>query len=134
MSADAYSVRVLERVGEVASADWDALVGEDSSPFVEHRWLEALEETGYKIRAVKPIAKFFASPGGTSETIHLFYAEVANSDKVAAGGGIGNEDIEIRTIPVEQLFDMADAQRIEDPKLLIGALWLRQQLQMHEIL
>jgi ADP-ribose pyrophosphatase len=95
---------------------------------------EALEETGYKIRAVKPIAKFFASPGGTSETIHLFYAEVANSDKVAAGGGIGNEDIEIRTIPVEQLFDMADAQRIEDPKLLIGALWLRQQLQMHEIL
>ena len=46
MSGDAYSVRVLERVGEVASADWDALVGEDSSPFVEHRWLEALEETG----------------------------------------------------------------------------------------
>jgi hypothetical protein len=29
---------------------------------------------------------------------------------------------------------MVDAQRIEDPKLLIAALWLRQQLQMHEIL
>ena len=89
---------------------------------------EALEETGYKIREVKPIAKFFASPGGTSECIHLFYAEVANADKVAAGGGIGDEDVEIRAIPVEQLFDMADAQRIEDPKLLIGALWLRRQL------
>ncbi len=95
---------------------------------------EALEETGYEIHAVKPIAKFFASPGGTSECIYLFYAEVANADKVAAGGGIGDEDVEIRAIPVEQLFDMVDTQRIEDPKLLIGALWLRQQLQTHELL
>jgi nudix-type nucleoside diphosphatase (YffH/AdpP family) len=95
---------------------------------------ETLEETGYKIREVKPIAKFFASPGGTSECIHLFYAEVANADKVAAGGGIGDEDVEIRAIPVDQLFDMVDAQRIEDPKLLIGALWLRRELQMGGIL
>jgi uncharacterized protein len=46
VSGDAYTVRVLERVGEVPSTEWDALVGEHSSPFVEHRWLEALEETG----------------------------------------------------------------------------------------
>jgi predicted N-acyltransferase len=37
---------VLERVDEVSSADWDALVGEHSSPFVEHAWLDALEQTG----------------------------------------------------------------------------------------
>jgi predicted N-acyltransferase len=33
-------------VREVPAPSWDALVGEDSSPFVEHRWLDALEETG----------------------------------------------------------------------------------------
>jgi uncharacterized protein len=41
-----YTLRLLERVREVPAAEWDALVGEQSSPFVEHRWLDALEETG----------------------------------------------------------------------------------------
>jgi predicted N-acyltransferase len=43
---DAYSLRVLDRVREVPAATWDAMLGEDSSPFVEHAWLDLLEETG----------------------------------------------------------------------------------------
>ncbi len=39
-------VRLLDRVGEVAEADWDALLAPDSSPFVEWAWLEALERAG----------------------------------------------------------------------------------------
>ncbi len=46
MSDASYTLRLLESVREVPAADWDALVGDDSSPFVEHRWLDALEETG----------------------------------------------------------------------------------------
>ncbi|MGA3123767.1 MAG: GNAT family N-acetyltransferase [Polyangiaceae bacterium] len=42
----AYSIRVLESVREVPPERWDALIGDDSSPFVEHAWLEALETTG----------------------------------------------------------------------------------------
>jgi len=41
-----YSVRVLERVGDLPSAAWNALVGDESSPFVEHEWLDALEQSG----------------------------------------------------------------------------------------
>jgi predicted N-acyltransferase len=44
-----YTLRVVERVREIPSATWDALAtsgGPDSSPFVEHAWLDALEETG----------------------------------------------------------------------------------------
>jgi uncharacterized protein len=41
-----YTLRLLQRVREVPVADWDALLGPESSPFVEHRWLDALEETG----------------------------------------------------------------------------------------
>jgi predicted N-acyltransferase len=43
---NAYELRVIERVREVAQQDWDALVGDDSSPFVEWTWLDTLEETG----------------------------------------------------------------------------------------
>jgi uncharacterized protein len=44
--AASYTLRILESVREVPAADWDALLGDESSPFVEHRWLDALEETG----------------------------------------------------------------------------------------
>lgn len=42
----AYTLRVLESVREVSRDAWDALVGEHASPFVEHTWLDLLEETG----------------------------------------------------------------------------------------
>lgn len=43
---EAFTLRVLERVRDVPAATWDALLGEESSPFVEHAWLDMLEETG----------------------------------------------------------------------------------------
>jgi predicted N-acyltransferase len=41
-----YTLRVLDRVRDVPRETWDALVGEESSPFVEWDWLDLLEETG----------------------------------------------------------------------------------------
>jgi predicted N-acyltransferase len=37
---------VLDRIRDVPSASWDGLLGPESSPFVSHAWLDALEETG----------------------------------------------------------------------------------------
>ncbi|CAN5404053.1 GNAT family N-acetyltransferase [soil metagenome] len=39
-------VSILSRVNEVPREAWDALCGEDSSPFVEWTWLDCLEEAG----------------------------------------------------------------------------------------
>jgi uncharacterized protein len=39
-------LRVLTRVRDIPRETWDALLGEDSSPFVEWTWLDTLEETG----------------------------------------------------------------------------------------
>lgn len=39
-------LRIIERVSEVKEAEWNALVRADSSPFVEHAWLDCLEEAG----------------------------------------------------------------------------------------
>jgi uncharacterized protein len=47
--AGPYTLRVVEAIREIRPAVWDALVGAsepDASPFVEHAWLLALEETG----------------------------------------------------------------------------------------
>jgi predicted N-acyltransferase len=41
-----YELRILRSVREIPAAEWDALLGPESSPFVEHAWLELLEETG----------------------------------------------------------------------------------------
>jgi predicted N-acyltransferase len=43
---ETYSLRVLSAVREVPEAAWNALLRPDSSPFVEHTWLDMLEETG----------------------------------------------------------------------------------------
>ena len=42
----ALTIKLLERVREVTPAAWDALVGDDGSPFTEHTWLDCLEESG----------------------------------------------------------------------------------------
>jgi uncharacterized protein len=39
-------LRVVDGVREIPEAEWNALVREDSSPFVEHAWLACLEEAG----------------------------------------------------------------------------------------
>jgi predicted N-acyltransferase len=39
-------LRVVERIADVPEAAWNALVREDASPFVEHAWLDSLEQAG----------------------------------------------------------------------------------------
>lgn len=39
-------IRLLDRIAEVPRAEWDSLLAPDSSPFLEHAWLDALEQTG----------------------------------------------------------------------------------------
>lgn len=37
---------LVRRIAEIDRAEWDALVGEDGSPFLEWDWLDALEQSG----------------------------------------------------------------------------------------
>lgn len=92
---------------------------------------ETMEETGYRIGRLGepiPVATFFSSPGGTSERILLYYAEVGEIDKVGSGGGGGDEDIEVRQIPLDELFERLKNGEIEDAKLLIAAMWLQEDI------
>ena len=91
---------------------------------------ETMEETGYRIseQRLEPIATFFSSPGGASERIFLYFAEVRDADRCAPRGGGPDEDIEILDMAPGRLFELMEQEAIEDSKLLIAALWLRERL------
>jgi nudix-type nucleoside diphosphatase (YffH/AdpP family) len=90
---------------------------------------EALEETGYRIGDPVPIGTFFVSPGGTSERVFVYFAEVAEADKVGEGGGIaGEEDIALIRLSAGDLFRQLECNQIQDAKLAIATYWLKDYL------
>lgn len=87
---------------------------------------EILEEVGYKVDSLSPINSFFASPGGSCEYIHLFYAVVSNEGKVGKGGGLDeeNEDIQVLEYDYEQLMSLVHGNAIMDARTLLAIYWL----------
>jgi len=89
---------------------------------------ETLEETGYQIKTPELICKFLSSPGGTSERIFLYFAEVSKAVRPGKGGGLGDEDIQVLEMSVEELFARLAKGLIDDPKLVIAAYWLQANM------
>ena len=89
---------------------------------------EAEEETGYRIAAPQLIGTYFASPGGTSERLFLYVAEVRDADRRGQGGGLDGEDVGIIDMELDDLFARLRNGSIEDPKLAVAAYWLKDQL------
>jgi ADP-ribose pyrophosphatase len=88
---------------------------------------EILEETGYKTKKIEYINTFYVSPGGTSERIILYYAEVTNQDKVSEGGGVAieHEDIRVLEYSWPETRQLLEAGKIVDAKTLIALMWFR---------
>lgn len=93
---------------------------------------ELREEIGVSIprRALKRIATFYVSPGGTSERIVLFYARIEAGrriDPTASGVAAEGEDVAMVTVPRAEFVRRALAGRIDDAKTLVAGLWLASQ-------
>jgi len=90
---------------------------------------ELHEETGYQVNSLTPISTFFVSPGGSSERILLFFAEVRRVQQKATGGGKEEEGENIRIVrmPIAEFFSKLRHHEFEDAKLLIAAHWLRER-------
>jgi nudix-type nucleoside diphosphatase (YffH/AdpP family) len=94
---------------------------------------ETLEETGYEIDDPKFICKFLSSPGGTSERIFLYFAKVTDSRRPGADDiGVGDENIRVLELSVNDLFRQLDKGEIDDPKLAIAAYWLKDNMSLVE--
>lgn len=93
---------------------------------------EVLEETGYHVSpsSLEKLGAFFASPGGTSEKVHLYLANVLEADKKEEGGGEDSEGEDIRTVNIslEEALNMATDGRIEDAKTVIALMLLEKRL------
>lgn len=90
---------------------------------------EALEETGYLLEDLRPIARFYTSPGVLSEQVYLFFARVDNSRRVESGGGIEaeGEDIRCKRYRWDDLEEAIGRGEIVDAKTLIAIDWLRRE-------
>jgi ADP-ribose pyrophosphatase len=94
------------------------------------------EELGYKVDNLAYIGKYFVSPGGCTEMVYIFYAEV--SEKINEGGGLEDEYIE--TVEVDELgfggriFTPSkeeegsfEGMTLRDAKSVIAIDWLERQ-------
>lgn len=91
---------------------------------------ELLEEAGYALKGkLQPITTIYPSPGGTSERIHLFLAEVDHSERAGPGGGItaSGEDIQIVVLPVDEALQMIGRGEIRDAKTIVALQHLALQ-------
>ena len=86
---------------------------------------EVLEELGYQCNQPEFISCFYVSPGGTSERIWLYFAEVGIADKVAGGGGLEQEqeDIEAHSIRSGNIASEIERGNIRDAKSILAFQW-----------
>jgi nudix-type nucleoside diphosphatase (YffH/AdpP family) len=91
---------------------------------------EALEETGYALDSPTFICRYYSSPGGSSEQIYLYFAEIDDSMRVGPGGGLTEEgeDIRLRRYTIESAGQAVSEGEIIDAKAIIGLNWIRERL------
>ncbi|NKB46648.1 MAG: NUDIX domain-containing protein [Legionellales bacterium] len=73
---------------------------------------ELLEETGYQADHFTPLATYPVSPGMSDESLSFFHAHTLQ--KVAAGGGIGVENITVHLAPLANIDEYLAAYQQND--------------------
>ncbi len=104
-------------------------IDKDESPEAAAR-REVLEESGFDLVKLEPVSTFYVSPGGTSERIVLYYAEVTARSKVGSGGGLASEaeDIETVALTIDEALEQVRSGQIIDAKTIVGVFWLQNRL------
>lgn len=91
---------------------------------------EAMEEAGVRLGDLVALGSTHPMPGVSTEALHLFLAEYRMHDRIAAGGGLEDEqeEIEVVEMPLEELVSMADRGELADLKTfaLVQTLRLRR--------
>ncbi|MBQ4593654.1 MAG: NUDIX hydrolase [Akkermansia sp.] len=90
---------------------------------------ELLEETGYEAAGMRYLFTGPSSPGLTSETLSFYLA--TDLKKVAAGGGVDNENIIVHEAPLDTidawLAEQTAAGKSIDPRIYTGLYFLKNQ-------
>jgi ADP-ribose pyrophosphatase len=91
---------------------------------------EMIEETGYSVDVLDPIATVYLSPGGSSERIHIFRGGIALRADAADTAGVESEgeDIRIIRMPVDEAIAKVRAGELLDAKTVVALQWLELAL------
>ena len=86
---------------------------------------ELAEEAGLAARAIFPIQSYWVSPGGTSEKVYAYWANV---DATVAGGVHGlateHEDIKVHVFPRVDLLEALKAGQLNNGATVMLLQWL----------
>jgi ADP-ribose pyrophosphatase len=96
---------------------------EETPEAVAHR--ETHEEAGETLYDLIPLYHYLVSPGGTSETVHL-YCGICDSRQAGGVHGLDEEHEDIRVIvhPFEQAWAMLSDGRIQNAPTIMALQWL----------
>lgn len=81
---------------------------------------EIEEEIGYAVDHLEHLHTFYSSPGGSTEYVKLYYAEVSEQKSGGGGNSHEHEQIEIVRLNREELEQMQST----DAKTIIAQQWL----------
>jgi ADP-ribose pyrophosphatase len=80
---------------------------------------ELLEETGFTAGKWSSLGKVYATPGYSSETIHLFLAEELHPGEQQLDDG---EDIAVRTVAISDFLRLLETDQVHDAKTVVAFL------------
>ncbi|HZD25669.1 MAG TPA: NUDIX domain-containing protein [Alphaproteobacteria bacterium] len=85
---------------------------------------ETQEEAGLALQALKPVARYYTSPGAVTEHVTVYAGRV---DAAGAGGIHGldheGEDIRVTVVPASEALEMLEAGRFRNSPALIAMQW-----------
>lgn len=100
------------------------LIDKDEQPEEVAR-REAMEEAGLELGALWPVCRYFPSPGGSNEQVHLY---VGRCDSEGAEGIFGlpeeGEDIKVHVWSVERALAAVRDGKIDNAASIIALQWL----------
>lgn len=117
---------VLYRAGPAALLEAPAGLLDEVDPEACAR-REAQEEVGLHLQAVERVGGVWASPGVSTEFMHLYLAPYTEGDRQSKGGGLAeeHEEIEVVEMALVELWRMAEQGEIIDLKTLVLVQALR---------
>jgi nudix-type nucleoside diphosphatase (YffH/AdpP family) len=121
------AVKVSTGADAVLEACAGMIDGEDTAEDTVRR--EAMEELGVRLGALTFVATAWPSCGVSTETMALYLADYAQSDRIAAGGGLPAEQeyISVEELPLAELARLGADGAWVDMKLLLLIQSLRLQ-------
>jgi nudix-type nucleoside diphosphatase (YffH/AdpP family) len=96
--------------------------GEDAATCVKR---EALEEAGVRLSALEQVTTAWTMPGLSTECMTLFLGLYGEADRIGAGGGVDDEQIEVSEIALSELAHMVDSGAQIDLKVMMLVQTLR---------